>query len=1065
MILKNGEIIAIGSVNTDGTTLSGKGISGAPLGVNTNILTPYAKTNDVNKEFVDTSAWVNKRFDEIPGAAAYSGTNGIKVDGHMISVSADFATKSYVNAASAAVKSWVVNEHYLQSDALNGYAKESWANDKFLTKTSADTLYQPKGTYLTPDALNPYLTKTSADTIYQPIGPYATSAYVQEEIAKIPGATEYSGGSGISVKDYIISISANYLSANALDGYATEQWVLGKNYLTSDNLTPYAKTEDVKQEFTDTSAWARNEFQVKGDYITSANEQLAGKNLVLKDNKWIEAPSGTVYTQGENINISPNGVISGRDWTPELNEKVDEDFFKATTSALAKEIGKKLDTSATEDWDITPYSQGNEYITIQNHKISGYDWTPELDEKQDLLTIEQISAISSVSAIQILSGNWVTSADNFDPQLSYVLEKDNDTTKWVGYDLSDIGKTYKQGENIRITEDNTISGRDWTPELKEKVDVDKFEEVVTEIATEVGKRLYTSATEDWDVTPYSAGNNLIDVRDHKIYGYDWTPDLDEKQDKLTEEQIEAISSVSAIQIVSGNWVTSGIDTISNPDLAYVLVRDGDSSKWDGVDLAALGKTYNVSSVTENLLTVSAKTADNQTTYILSAADYPEIPEIPGISGIGLDAEYDDENNKYLVTMSARGNNGISAEYDEENNVWDIGISANQFAYMYDSYTNGYVGDVSANTILNFSGTNHNNITVDENGYIILPDTGNKFTFCINEYIDNNNPGTHSYLLNKLTLSSDKGDNLASTMTYYPTEVGASNATLAITIDHSVDPTRKYAVVYEGSTIPLSAYLNATISVLEEVSTLGMINRESNDYVGDKPINVNNDTRHISLGFDTDIFTLNNNQELTLNANGSSGGDTPVDPLVFNKLLNSINGRIVETIPIGVINYATAFSSNYSIAYLFRPMIEFDMRNDTTARFIAGNASAGKSTVLIDVYELNESDHTLRLMWWSETKTLTTSKGEQVLNANNGCTVTRTIYPDRLYYARIICNDHQIQQMLGINNTVTEDIGPYDLVYVKENPDVNPFNLNGRSVDNLGVVANASFKPYIGFKNA
>ncbi|MBR0371797.1 MAG: hypothetical protein IJH63_13945 [Methanobrevibacter sp.] len=1022
MIIKNGKVLAINSVKHD-ATLQGNGLSGTPLGVNTDILTPYAKTNDVNQEFVDTSAWVNKRFDDIPGAAAYSGKDGIKVDGHMISVSADFATKAYVNAADDTVKTWVEDKQYLQSDALNGYAKESWANNKFLTKTSADTLYQPLGTYLTPDALNPYLTKASADTIYQPIGSYATSAYVQEEIAKIPGATEYSGGKGISVKNYIIAVSADYLPANALDGYATEQWVLGKNYLTSASLTPYAKTEDVEQEFTDISACIDNKFQVKGDYITSAAEQFAGKNLVLKDNKWVEAPSGTVYTQGDNINISPDGVISGRNWTPELAEKVDKDLFIETSAALATEIGKKLYTSATEDWDVTQYSAGNDYITVQNHKIYGHDWTTELNEKQDLLTIEQISAISSVSAIQIVSGNWVTSADNFEPNLSYVLEKDNDTTKWVGYDLSDIGKTYKQGANIAITEDNTISGRDWTPELGEKVDADEFEEVVTKIETEVGKKLYTSATEDWDVTPYSAGNDLIDVRDHKIYGYDWTNEISAKVDQ--DEFDVTVDQIADVCVTLSGAIDEVSATID--DLSATVERD----------------------------------------YVKKG----EIPEpvfydISAKYAMAQSGTYNDKDYYFISGAEIVGSNGVSAEYNEETNTWDIGLSANDLEYMYDTYrSNNTV--ISAGTIIPFNGTNYHNIVVDANGLITLPETTNKFTFCINETIEGNNPGTHAYLLNKLILSATDNTELVSTQNYYPTEVGTSNATIAITVDHTVAPTRKYCVVYDGSEIPATAHLNVTASIVEEVVSTNDTSVLMNVYTGDSPISVNNDNRKIGLKYDNQIFTLNSNNQLTL-TNGST--DTPIDPVVFDKLVNSINGRMTETIPFGALNTVGDLVGSMQYSYLFRPAIEYEFSPLTQAYMNGGNADANEY-VSVAVYEGVAGQS--KMLWESEYGLIPTAGGQVVMNTRNLYPIEElgTMYPEQLYYVCIRIdklNDHggtwHNVLGLGMGSNTSVDIGnpkPWlGLQNITTLDFIRPYYdfANAGSMDKFGGI-----KPYVGFR--
>ncbi|MBR1610851.1 MAG: hypothetical protein IJ672_05120, partial [Methanobrevibacter sp.] len=72
----------------------------------------------------------------------------------------------------------------------------------------------------------------------------------------------------------------------------------------------------------------------------------------------------------------------------------------------------------------------------------------------------------TINAIDTPTDKFVTSAINtFEDGKSYTLEKNGNTTKWVGYDLSDIGKTYYEGPNIKITDDYHISGRDWDPEL------------------------------------------------------------------------------------------------------------------------------------------------------------------------------------------------------------------------------------------------------------------------------------------------------------------------------------------------------------------------------------------------------------------------------------------------------------------------------------------------------------------------------------------------------------------------------------------------------------------------
>jgi len=77
-----------------------------------------------------------------------------------------------------------------------------------LSATFYNAITSVSSTYATKDALDDYLTKNDAAELYQPIG--------------------------------------NYLSANALNGYATQSWVEGKNYLVADDITGKADKTDLQ---------------------------------------------------------------------------------------------------------------------------------------------------------------------------------------------------------------------------------------------------------------------------------------------------------------------------------------------------------------------------------------------------------------------------------------------------------------------------------------------------------------------------------------------------------------------------------------------------------------------------------------------------------------------------------------------------------------------------------------------------------------------------------------------------------------------------------------------------
>lgn len=954
MIAKAGQIIAIDSVKVD-NTLSGDGVR-TPLGVKATAPAVSGHAG-LSAEKVDNTVYIGMEPDAVK----------------VVSTNESVSIEKTVKSDGTVEYNLGVSVEPVVSDTkiigTNGISARETAPATYTIGVSGD--------YVKTETLNDYYRKDVADETFQPKGKYVTSADASlndkqlvlknNKWEEVDAGTDYTAGDNIDITNDVISGRdwtpelAQKADKSEIEDMATETWVeetindVIDDYYTSDEvdnlLDNYALSADVDTAIDESEAniayWANNRFQLsgnyasatditslsstvetnfqkKGKYVTSAeNPEFEGKALVLKDNQWVVAPEGTVYTPGPNIDIT-NNVISGYDWSPELETKADK---------------SQLDTLATKT---------------------------ELNNLNDAIASEFVETSAWANETFQEAGNYLTP----DALNNYYNKTETDTA--IDTEINDVSATVARNYATKI---------------------------------DLAGKLDTSETVDWDVTPYTEGNNFITIEDHKISGKDWSTEIDAKQDKLTDKQLSAISSVSAIEAMSGKWVTSGVDVIKD-DFYYGLVNKNGTVEWDPI---------------------------------------PE-PDIVG-------------------------NNGISAAYDSVKNEYDIGLSATDLAYMYDTYLNTGV-DVTDGTVIKFTGNNYNHITVDSNGYFELPETANKITFNINENIDNNNPGRHEYLLNKLSLKTNKPETLVSTQNYYPAEVGSSNGTISITVDHSVDPTRKYALVYEGSDIPTSANLKITMSIVEEVTCLSdNLTNNGEDYDGVNPVTVDNDARKVQLEYDTNIFTLNTSHELTLKDGSGSG---PIDPVEFNKLVDSINGRIVETIPIGLINSTAQLPADHSFAYLTRPMIEFDMDLSTTARIMISNASPEVTQMQVAIYELNESNYQLELMWWSKKYTIpriipgdTQSgvlKGTHVLHANAGCIGTRTIKPEKLYYVNVIAYN-QFAALLGFTNALTEDIGDYDISYTKDNMSTHdPMDYHNKSVDQLGSTGGATHKPYVAFRN-
>ena len=575
MIAKAGQIIAIDSVKVD-NTLSGDGVR-TPLGVKATAPAVSGHAG-LSAEKVDNTVYIGMEPDAVKVVSTdetVSIEKTVKSDG----------TVEYNLGVS--VEPVVSDTKIIGS---NGISARETAPATYTIGVSGD--------YVKSETLNDYYIKADADATFQKKGEYVTSADASlndkqlvlknNKWEEVDAGTDYTAGDNIDITNDVISGRdwtpelAQKADKSDLVGLATKTWV-GENfvpdevlddYYTSDNiddlLVNYALSADVDTAIDESEAniayWANNRFQLsgnyasatditslsstvetnfqkKGKYVTSAeNPAYEGKALVLKDNQWVVAPEGTVYTPGQNIDIT-NNVISGRDWSPELDKKANtsdleglatQDDLVKLSDAIAENLAEELEE--TSAWANRVFQPKGNYLT--DDALEDYYTKSEVNDKVQDLANEFDSVIDSVSAT--------------------------------------------------IDRDFALKS-----ELEEKLD--------------------KSVTTNWDVKEYSAGENIT-IQNHKISGKDWSTEIDAKQDKLTDKQLSAISSVSAIEAMSGKWVTSGVDVISG-NYYYGLVNKNGTVEWEPIPEPE--------------------------------PDYPDIV----------------------------GNNGISAAYDSDKNAYDIGLSA------------------------------------------------------------------------------------------------------------------------------------------------------------------------------------------------------------------------------------------------------------------------------------------------------------------------------------------------------------------------------------------------------
>ena len=98
-----------------------------------------------------------------------------------------------------------------------------------------------------------------------------------------------------------------------------------------------------------------------------------------------------IYSAGPNIDIT-NDVISGKDWTAEINAKLDTTAFSLPNSAIWDNTYNTVNSNSAQWSNDTTYTAGPN-IDITNNLISGKDWT------------DMITAASAYAASQAQSGS------------------------------------------------------------------------------------------------------------------------------------------------------------------------------------------------------------------------------------------------------------------------------------------------------------------------------------------------------------------------------------------------------------------------------------------------------------------------------------------------------------------------------------------------------------------------------------------------------------------------------------------------------------------------------------
>lgn len=223
------------------------------------------------------------------------------------------------------------------------------------------------------------------------------------------------------------------------------------------NLSGYATEDDIAEvyEYVDTSLDDKLDTTAIG---VSSNIVTGISGYAIKD---------TTYTQGDNINIT-NNVISGKDWSGEIDSAI-EDLSEEMVENFSKLDENKLDISSFSTVSgtfLTAHQDLSEYLTKTSadtlyQPIGDYATTSQLDEKVDITDFN-----NTISAINSAFDDYDTAIDNIIDDLNGKQDAlTNEQLSAISSVSSFKGTILTGDSNIRATSSEVGNNTLWTLEL------------------------------------------------------------------------------------------------------------------------------------------------------------------------------------------------------------------------------------------------------------------------------------------------------------------------------------------------------------------------------------------------------------------------------------------------------------------------------------------------------------------------------------------------------------------------------------------------------------------------
>jgi len=485
----------------------------------------------------------------------------------------------------------------------------------------------------------------------------------------------YSAGSGIKIENDIISVSGKYLTS-ADPASAGKQLVLKDNKWEELILPPSSDwlptiKEASANSYTAATAWTdAQHYLTAHQVIPSAKWENASDVVVSNSAKWndgyttLTANSADWLKEDDIIGLATKDELNTASSTLNTN-KLDKTVFDEYKDFVNGELPKKQDKSAMSayalsSWVDENYQKKGDYLSANALDLIS-ETSGKWNEVSSKLDKNDFTAWSAnydeyVKSIENDVGNLKTNSSNWDSVYNNV---NTNSAKWdaasdeVTSHSANWNEVSSKANSADLTalssKVNNLSGELNTTSsfLSGAIDV---------VSAEFEKVVYTSATANWDVTTYSAGQN-INITNHTISGKDWT---------------------DAIEAASDNAVTTVENKFNgenNTITAYGTSSFANDKYTAGIGLALNDHQFYVS----GKYITSAGDSLSGKMLILKDNEWMEMPEFGGFATANSGEGHPDVQNPstkliYLVKNSSVTGNDKYSEWiytsAEQTTAWE-----------------------------------------------------------------------------------------------------------------------------------------------------------------------------------------------------------------------------------------------------------------------------------------------------------------------------------------------------------------------------------------------------------